>query len=69
MQHGSIDDPASYRLHQLGMWNAVKGTHDTLPITSTFPKRSPLSDLGIRSKGNRSTFSGRCTGKVGSFSY
>jgi len=24
MQHCSIDDPASYRLHQLGMWNAVK---------------------------------------------
>jgi hypothetical protein len=24
MQHRSIDDPASYRLHQLGMWNAVK---------------------------------------------
>src|SRR5215831_14228451 len=26
MQHRSIDDPASYRLHQLGMWNAVKVT-------------------------------------------
>src|SRR5215831_36942 len=26
MQHCSIDDPASYRLHQLGMWNAVKVT-------------------------------------------
>src|SRR5262252_10270200 len=26
MQHGSIDDPASYRLHQLGMRNTVKVT-------------------------------------------
>ena len=26
MQHRSIDDPASYRLHQFGMWNAVKVT-------------------------------------------
>src|SRR5215510_9349383 len=26
MQHCSIDDPASYRLHQLGMWNAVEVT-------------------------------------------
>jgi len=46
----------------------VKGTYDTLPIISTFPRRSPLSDLGIRSKANRSTFSGRCIAKVGSFS-
>jgi len=48
--------------------NIVKGTHDTLPIISTFLKRSPLSDLGIRSKANRSTFSGRCIGRVSSFS-
>src|SRR5215831_1512077 len=32
MQHGSSDDPASYRLHQLGMRNTVKGMYDTLPI-------------------------------------
>jgi hypothetical protein len=24
MQHRSIDDPASYRLHQLGMWNTIE---------------------------------------------
>jgi len=24
MQHRSIDHPASYRLHQLGMWNTIK---------------------------------------------
>src|SRR3989442_14566303 len=24
MQHRSIDDPASYRPHKLGMWNAIK---------------------------------------------
>jgi hypothetical protein len=26
MQHRSIDHPASYRLHQLGMWNIIKVT-------------------------------------------
>src|SRR5499427_7796778 len=52
MQHGSVDDPASDRLHQLGMWNTIEGTYDTLPIISTFPKRSPLSDFSIRSKVN-----------------
>jgi len=24
MQHGSIDDPASYRLHKLGVWNTIE---------------------------------------------
>jgi hypothetical protein len=43
----------------------IEGTYDTLPIISTFPKRSPSLDLGIRSKANRSTFSGRCVGTVG----
>ena len=36
MQHGSIDYPASYRLHQLGVWNTIEGSYDTLPIISTF---------------------------------
>jgi hypothetical protein len=48
--------------------DSIEGTYDTLPIISTFPKRSPSSDLGIRSKANRSTFSGRCIEKIGSFS-
>jgi hypothetical protein len=50
------------------MRNGIKGTYDILPIISTFPKRSPSSDLGIPSKANRSTFSGRCIEKIGSFS-
>jgi len=36
LQHRSVDDPASYRPHKLGMWNTIKGKHDTLPIISTF---------------------------------
>src|SRR5438876_11332757 len=38
MQHRSIDDPASYRPHKLGMWNAIKVAAeiriDDLPMSS-----------------------------------
>src|ERR1700746_1666219 len=46
----------------------IKGTYDTLLIISTSPRRSLLFAFGIPSKADRSTFSGRCIGKVGSFS-
>jgi hypothetical protein len=68
MQHRSVDDPSSHRPHELGMGNTIKGTYDTLLIISTSPRRSQLSAFAIPSKADRSTFSGRCIGKVGSFS-
>jgi hypothetical protein len=46
----------------------IKGTYDTLLIISTSPRRSLLSAFAIPSKADHSTFSGRCIGKVGSFS-
>jgi hypothetical protein len=48
--------------------NRIEGTYDTLLIISTSPRRSLLSAFAIPSKADRSTFSGRCIGKVGSFS-
>lgn len=63
-----IRDPARNLFQQQMMSDCVKGSYDTLPIISTSPRRSPLSALAIRSKADRSTFSGRCIGKVGSFS-
>src|SRR5215471_4299381 len=43
-----IDSPR-HLLHHDMMPHRVEGSHDTLPIISTFPRRSPLSVLAIRS--------------------
>jgi hypothetical protein len=68
-QHPRTIGVSPYGPHQKFMIDFIKGTYDILPIISTFQKRSPLSDLGTRSKANCSTFSGRCIRKVGSFSF
>ena len=68
MEHGSVGDPASYRLEKTGMRKSIEGTYDTLLIISTSPRRSLLSAFAIPSKADRSTFSGQCIGKVVSFS-
>src|ERR1035437_4205005 len=41
--------------------STLKGSHYTLPISSTFPRELQLSALGIRLKVNLSTFFGRHT--------
>src|SRR5882724_5761480 len=56
MQHRSVDDPPSHRLHQVDVRNTIEGNRDTLPITSTCPRESPLFVLTIRLKVNRSPF-------------
>jgi len=60
--------PMLDELHQPFVRNRIEGTYDTLLIISTSPRRSLLSAFAIPSKADRSTFSGRCIGKVGSFS-
>ncbi|HEX8801790.1 MAG TPA: hypothetical protein VF772_24420, partial [Terriglobales bacterium] len=64
-----VPDPPSHQLHQQFVIDGVKGNYDTLPIISTSPRESLLSALDIRSKADRSTFSGRCIAKVSSFSF
>jgi len=49
-QHIPIDDSLGDTLHQLAVWNRVKGNYDTLPIISTFPKESLSSAFVIRLK-------------------
>jgi hypothetical protein len=56
------------RVRFLYVIDSIEGTYDTLLIISTFPRRSLLSALAIRSKADRSMFSGRCIGRVGAFS-
>ena len=63
-----VRNPVLDELHQPFVRKRIEGTYDTLLIISTSPRRSPLSAFAIPSKADRSTFSGRCIGKVGSFS-
>jgi hypothetical protein len=51
-------------LHQQLVIQASEGSHYTLPIISTFPKKSRLSVLAIRLRAGLSTFFGRHVEKV-----
>jgi len=51
------------------MGNAIKGSHDTLPIISTFRSELPSSVLAIHSKAGRSTFLDRFIAKVDCISF
>src|SRR6266403_1181825 len=68
----SHDAPICYpvldEFHQPFVGKPIEGTYDTLLIISTSPRRSLLSACVIHSKADRSMFSARCIGKVGSFS-
>ena len=46
-------------LHQPFVRDRIEGSHDTLPILSTFPSGSRLSEVAIRLKQDRSRFSGQ----------
>jgi hypothetical protein len=69
MQQLSLADTTGNTLHQFRMRDTIERTYDTLPIISTSLRQSLLSALAIRSRADRSTFSVRSIGKVGSFSF
>ena len=53
-----------YRPQKKILIQVVEGSHYTLPIISTFPKKSRLSVLAIRLRAGLSTFFGRHVEKV-----
>jgi site-specific DNA recombinase len=68
-EHSLVGYPPSDRRHQSVVVYSIKGLYDTLPIIRTFPRRSLLSVLVIRSKVNHSLFSRPSIGTVGCISF
>ncbi len=64
-----VCDPVLDELHQPFVRNSIEGNRDTLPITSTCPRESPLFVLIIHLKVNRSPFLDRHIAKVGCISF
>src|SRR5260370_28769302 len=68
-QHRVVAHPTRDLLEYHVMSHRIEGTYDTLPVISTSPRKSLSCALAIRSKADRLTFSVRCIGKVGYFSF
>jgi hypothetical protein len=63
LHDASVRNPMLDELHQPFVGKTIEGSHDTLPIISTFPSGSLLFVLAIRSRAGRSMFLGRRIGR------